>query len=188
MPWLRRISCTLVAAVGAAAASRGADPSPTPTPDPTPVENRVDLSALEGTFRGRAKVSLDSGATYKGRSRTRIFLTSATSATVRIEAMVEGGARRVSIGNTLVFTAGGAARGSHLAPGVVAGMRLGGLYSASRRRITFSGKYSVGETTGRLAGVLTVSSEGRLSLSYSIFPGESVTAAYTYQYRGASIR
>lgn len=184
MPWSGRLSCALLFTLAGLADVRAADPTPTPTPKPTPIPNLVDLSKFKGRYRGNAQVSLDSGALYIGRSEARISVNHATSAKVAIQAAIEGDQRTIAIGNTLTFTSGGVVRGRYLAPGVLAGTHFDGLYTATLRRITFSGTYKIRNLTGRFTGSLTTGKRGRFTLRYLIFPGESAVAAYAYQYSG----
>lgn len=184
MPWSGRLSCAVLLTLAGLANVLAADPTPTPTPEPSPVPNLVDLSKFKGRYGGSSQVALDSGELYVGTADTRISVRKATAAKVVITAQVRGGVRPIAIGNTLTFTADGVVRGSFLAPGVLAEKRFEGLYTATLRRITFAGAYRSGELTGRVTGTLTTGKRGRFTLRYLIFPGESVVAAYTYQYSG----
>jgi hypothetical protein len=181
--WSRRISHMLIAALGGSvAAIHAADPTPTPTPEPTPVPNTVSLSELAGNFRGRCKVSLDSGAFYSGPSSVRILTRPGNSARVRINAAVNAGRNRVPVDNSLTFTPGGILRGRNLAPGVLKNAPFEGLYTATRRRLSFAGTYESGDVTARIEGYLLVTKDRRFTLEYSIFPGEAVKPAYVYRY------
>jgi hypothetical protein len=175
---------TFLATAAFVACGWAADPTPTPTPAPTPVPNTVDLSKFKGRYRGDSKVSLDSGVLYTGSSKTHIGVRTLTSLKIDIDATIRADGRTISIGNQLTFTADGVVKGRDLAPGVVDGSRFNGIYTASERRIDFSGTYQLRELTGRFSGILTAGKLGRFKLRYSVFPGTSTTAAYVYQYFG----
>jgi|GEM_PF-955257 len=177
-----RLSCALLFA--SAAWSAAQTPTPTPTPEPTPIPNQVDLSKFVGRYPGTVKISLDSGALHVGRSRVRFRSPTATSARIVIAAAIEAGDRVIPVGNTFTFTSDGVMRGQNLAPGVLAEAKFAGLYTATTRQITFSGIYTVRKLTGRFTGIVAAGKQGRFTLRYSIFPGESVVAAYIYQYVG----
>ncbi|HEY8901237.1 MAG TPA: hypothetical protein VIM61_12565 [Chthoniobacterales bacterium] len=184
MPWSGRLSCTVLLALAGLANVRAADPTPTPTPEPTPIPNTVDLSKFRGRFQGGSEVTLDSGEQHLGTSRARISTSHRTAARLVIKATIKGGKREIEIGNTFFFNAGGVVHGKYLAPGILDEKRFEGLYTATLRRITFSGAYRLGDLTGRATGTLTSGKRGRFTLRYQIFPGESVVPAYSYQYSG----
>jgi len=177
-----RLSCVLLFA--SAAWSVAQTPTPTPTPAPTPIPNEVDLSKFVGRYPGTVKVSLDSGALHVGQSKVRFRSPTATSARIVIAADIAAGDRVIPVGNTLTFTSEGVMRGQNLAPGVLTAAKFAGLYTATPRQITFSGTYKVRKLTGRFTGIVAAGKQGRFTLRYSIFPGESVVAAYIYQYVG----
>ena len=173
-----------LALIVSAACGQAQTPTPTPTPKPTPVPNTVDLSKFKGKYRGFTKVTTDSGALYRGSSKTRVSRPSKTSLKLQITGAIRASDRTIQVGNRLAFTDGGVLHGRNLAPGVLKKAQFKALYTATVRRIEFKGTYKIQDLTGRFTGTLTAGKSGRFTLRYSIFPGESVVAAYVYQYSG----
>jgi hypothetical protein len=159
--------------------------TPTPTPEPTPVPNTVDLSKFKGRYHGSSRVSLDSGALHLGTSKTRVSQTAPNALTIKIEARIRPAGQSISIGNRIDFSADGVVRGLNLAPGILRNAKFSGLYTAtSTRVIQFSGNYKKGKLEGHFTGIARAGLHGHFALQCSIFPGESLVAAFVYRYTG----
>lgn len=180
-----RFKLTLLLVMMSAPAVHAAAPTPTPTPEPTPVPNTVDLSAFKGRYRGTSTVTLDSGAIHIGSSKTRIFQTAPNDLTLAIAASIHTAEQTISIGNRIDFTAEGVILGRNLAPGVLKNAKFSGLYTAtSPHLIEFSGSYAKGKLAGRFSGIARIGHRGNFTFKFLVFPGESVVAAFVYQYTG----
>jgi hypothetical protein len=156
-----------------------AAPNPTPTPNPT------DLSILKGRYSGVTKVAFGNDAPFIGQAKIRFTPVAMTGAILKIRGDVKTAARTTSVDNELTFYPTGEVRGKHLLPGLAKSLPFVGIYTATGRRIKFSGSLELGKkTTATFTGIVNRNSFERMQVMYSVFIEGNTTVAYTYTYIG----
>jgi hypothetical protein len=147
--------------------------------------NLTDLSVFGGRVAGTGNVKLSNGAEYHGKAVIRPAITGGgLAAKFKILASVKVRGNTVQIPNEFTFTAAGRFLGRELAPGDTSGLHTKGKFTATGNVITFGGKFKVGTTEGTFSGVVEKFSNGRLTITYSVFVGDSTTPLYVYTYTG----
>lgn len=151
--------------------------------------NAVDLSALAGNYRGRSSVAIEDNQPYRGGARIAIETTtdSVLGVRIRIQASVRTGTSRnpstASISNLLTFRPSGVVTGKELAPGVAAGAPFTGTYTATPRRLSFTGTFAFGPSSGTYSGTVIRTKEDDLIVRYTVVGEKSSRPLYTYVYK-----
>jgi hypothetical protein len=144
----------------------------------------TDLSVFGGRVVGTGDVKL-SKTEYHGKGVIRSTISGGgLAAKFKVIASVKVAGHTVPIPNEFTFTAAGKFLGGELAPGDTSGLRTKGKFTATGSVIAFGGKFKVGTTEGTFSGTVEKFSNGRLTITYSVFVGDSTTPLYVYTYTG----
>ena len=147
--------------------------------------NVTDLSVFGGRVAGTGDVKLSTGAKYHGKAVIRPTISGGgLAAKFKVIASVKVSGHTVPVSNEFTYTAAGRFLGGELAPGDTSSLRTKGKFTATGSGITFSGKFKVGTTEGTFSGTVEKFSNGRLTITYSVFVGDSTTPLYVYTYTG----
>lgn len=151
----------------------------------TAAPNLTDLSVFGGRVVGTGDVKLSNSAEYHGKGAIRPTITAGgLAAKFKVIASVKVSGHSVQIPNEFAFTSAGRFLGSELAPGDTSGLRTKGKFTATGSVIAFSGKFKAGTTEGTFSGTVEKFSNGRLTITYSVFVGDGTPPLYVYTYTG----
>lgn len=155
-------------------------------PNPTP------LGRFPGEFRGRATVTLNEDTTHRGGARLLAEPLGERGLRVRIDAGVRpdrsAGARAVPVDNVLTFRADGTVAGREIAPGATRRAPFTGTFTATPRRINFTGTYAYGSARGTIAGFVRRTPRDRLIIRYTITAENTSRPIYAYAYTAPAIK
>lgn len=149
-------------------------------------KNATDMSAFQGNFFGKTKVTAD-GETFRGRTQIRgKFAEDGLSGIFNIQGNVRVEGERVPINNRFTLRKTGRVDIDELAPAVSSGAKEKGFYTAQPRDISFAGKFRLDGSSGKIEGTydcrIRINGQRVLRITYSVTLADDTEPSFIYKF------